>query len=259
MFIKLPLGIPSWIYGDMPLESLLQRAASFGLSWVELTLEPDADMFNIPVLLEAYDVKVASIMAPDVDLAHANKTEREKALHMYEHIIRHAKELEAPLVICRSKMGRTDYDEGAWARLANSLSHLAKQAPEQRLAFDILNRYESGLVNTVDEGLALLEAVNVPNLGLSMGAFHMNIEEQDGAGALVKAGKQLWHYRIADSNRGPIGTGHLKLGAHIWALQDELAYEGVVILEPVVRSRNLTTAQIRAQVDQAIENSQSWF
>ena len=46
-----------------------------------------------------------------------------------------------------------------------------------RCVLEPLNRYETDLIHTVDEGLALITQVGADNLGLLLDTFHMNIEE----------------------------------------------------------------------------------
>jgi len=58
----------------------------------------------------------------------------------------------------------------------------------------------------------------------------MNIEERDPAAALRTAGKHLWLYHCADSNRQGIGRGHTDSCAQMAAL-DDIGYAGPVIQE----------------------------
>ena len=72
-------------------------------------------------------------------------------------------------------MGR----RGRPARLADILRRAAELAAAcgVRLALEPLNRYEADLVNTAEEGLAFVEAVGHPALGLLLDTYHVNIEE----------------------------------------------------------------------------------
>lgn len=92
------------------------------------------------------------------------------------------------------------------------------------------NRYETGFVHTVDEGVALLEAVDVPSVLLQLDTFHMNIEEASIAGAVRRAGPRLAHVHLADSNRRAPGWGHLDFGPVVGALR-AVGYAGAIGLE----------------------------
>ncbi len=95
------------------------------------------------------------------------------------------------------------------------------------LCLEPLNRYETGLIHTVAEGLELLERVGAGNLGLLLDTFHMNIEEPDLAVAIRTAGERLFHFHVADSNRWYPGAGHVDFG-HLLVVMDEIGYTGYV-------------------------------
>ena len=72
-----------------------------------------------------------------------------------------------------------------------------------------INRYETTLVNTVAQGLELIDRVGAGNLGLLFDTFHANIEEPSLEDSLLAAGDRLFHVHVADSNRWYPGAGHL--------------------------------------------------
>jgi sugar phosphate isomerase/epimerase len=78
-----------------------------------------------------------------------------------------------------------------------------------RLALEPINRYETTLINTVTEGLALVERVGTGNLGLLLDTFHMNIEEPSIEDSIRTCGDRIFHFHVADSNRWYPGAGHL--------------------------------------------------
>ena len=83
-----------------------------------------------------------------------------------------------------------------------------------------LNRYETDIVCTVEEGLALVEEVGHSHLGLLLDTFHANIEEATFDVALAAAAQagRLWHVHIGDSNRLPPGCGHIDFAAIVRTL-----------------------------------------
>jgi len=103
----------------------------------------------------------------------------------------------------------------------------AAQPHGVRLALEPLNRYETGLIHTVADGLELLEQVGADNMGLLLDTFHMNIEERDLADAIRTAGEHMFHFHVADSNRWYPGAGHIDFGRLLAAL-DETGYTGYV-------------------------------
>jgi sugar phosphate isomerase/epimerase len=88
------------------------------------------------------------------------------------------------------------------------------------LVVEPINRYETDLVNTIGEALALLDWVAADNVGLLPDTFHMNIEESSIEASLRQAGTRIRHFHAADSNRRYPGAGHLDFKRILAALQD---------------------------------------
>ena len=101
-----------------------------------------------------------------------------------------------------------------------------------RLVLEPLNRYETDIVVDIAEGLALIEAVGCPNVGLLLDTFHANIEEPSLAGTLrqAMAAGRLWHVHLGDSNRLAPGMGHIDFGAIVGTLA-EIGYTGYLSAE----------------------------
>jgi sugar phosphate isomerase/epimerase len=93
-----------------------------------------------------------------------------------------------------------------------------------------LNRYEGNVLNTLEEGAELLRAIGAKRTTLLADLFHMNIEEADVAGAIRRAGAQVGHVQLADSNRRPAGQGHTDFAAVAAALR-EIGYRGYLSAE----------------------------
>ncbi len=94
----------------------------------------------------------------------------------------------------------------------------AAAAASVRLALEPINRYETTLINTVDEGLELLERVGADNLGLLLDTFHMNVEEPSMEESVRRSGARTFHFHVADSNRWHPGAGHLDFRSLLAAL-----------------------------------------
>ena len=94
-----------------------------------------------------------------------------------------------------------------------------------RLALEPLNRYETDLVHTADQGLELLEQVGADNLGLLLDTFHINIEEASIEANIHRCVGHIFHFHVADSNRWHPGAGQLDFGSILGALT-EIGYTG---------------------------------
>jgi D-psicose/D-tagatose/L-ribulose 3-epimerase len=92
------------------------------------------------------------------------------------------------------------------ARVLETAAAMAKQAG---LAFGIepVNRYETHLINTAAQGVAMIERVGAGNMFLHLDTYHMNIEEK-GVGNGILAGRDhLKYIHLSESDRGTPGAG----------------------------------------------------
>lgn len=94
-----------------------------------------------------------------------------------------------------------------------------------RIAFEPINRYETTLLNSVEESAAFIDRIGMENLGMLLDTFHMNIEEPSICDSIRKAGKRIFHVHYADSNRRYPGAGHLDFPLIIKSLK-EAGYKG---------------------------------
>jgi sugar phosphate isomerase/epimerase len=120
--------------------------------------------------------------------------------------------LGAPAIIgsMQGRSGDAVDREAALGLLTDALEDLGGHAGQYNvpLLYEPLNRYETDLANTVADGVALLETLSTRNVRLLADLFHMNIEEQDLAGAVRAGGRHVGHVHFVDSNRRAAGLGH---------------------------------------------------
>jgi len=120
----------------------------------------------------------------------------------------------------------------AYAWLVEALQRCSAAAAPHgvRLVLEPINRYETTLINNVDQGLTLIEAVGADNFGLLLDTFHMNIEEPKIGDSIRMAGSHIFHFHVADSNRWYPGAGHIDFGSVMATLHD-IGYAGYVSVE----------------------------
>jgi D-psicose/D-tagatose/L-ribulose 3-epimerase len=125
-----------------------------------------------------------------------------------------------------------DERRGTIERLTEALRPVVDYAGEHgvRLALEPLNRYETSLINTAEQGLDVVEAIDSPALGLLLDTYHMSIEEKSPADAIRLAGRHLYHVHTSGSDRGAPGADHIDWAAVAGALRD-VAYDGVLCIE----------------------------
>jgi len=110
--------------------------------------------------------------------------------------------------------------EQAQIWMYEAFSRCCEKASESgvRIAFEPINRYETSLLCSVDEGLDFIKKVGGDNLGMLLDAFHMNIEEPSIEDSIRMAGEKIFHFHYADSNRWYPGAGHLDFKSMLEAL-----------------------------------------
>ena len=129
-----------------------------------------------------------------------------------------------------------------WLVEALQACSAAAAAHGVRLALEPINRYETTLINTVSQGLALIERVGTDNFGLLLDTFHMNIEEPSIEESIRACGDRIFHFHVADSNRRYPGAGHLDFRRILETLFAS-GYEGYVSGEFMPHPDPNTSAQ----------------
>jgi D-psicose/D-tagatose/L-ribulose 3-epimerase len=124
-----------------------------------------------------------------------------------------------------------------YERAAEVLAEAARHAAERGVTIGLepINRYESYLVNTVDQALRLRELAGEPNIGVHLDTYHMNIEEDDFYAPTVSAVPHLVHVHLSESHRGIPGRGTVDWDAVFRGLADG-GYDGMVGLESFVEA-----------------------
>lgn len=113
-----------------------------------------------------------------------------------------------------------------------AMQRLADYAADKGINIDleVVNRYETNIMNTGIEGLAFLDEVNRPNAFLHLDTYHMNIEEDGMQKSVLAAGDRLGYVHIGESHRGYLGTGNVDFDSFFSALK-KINYKGPITFE----------------------------
>ena len=95
---------------------------------------------------------------------------------------------------------------------------------------EVVNRYETNIMNTGIEGLKFLEQVNRPNAYVHLDTYHMNIEEDGMEKSVIACGDHLGYVHIGESHRGYLGTGNVDFDTFFAALK-KINYSGPIAFE----------------------------
>jgi D-psicose/D-tagatose/L-ribulose 3-epimerase len=125
--------------------------------------------------------------------------------------------------------GATDEE---WKRSVDHLHRVAEYAATANviLAEEVVNRFELYHVNTLDQGIRLVDEVGHPNCRIHLDTFHAHIEEKNTAAAIRRAGGRIAHVHISENDRGVPGTGSVAWGPTFDALR-EVGYDGWLTVE----------------------------
>jgi len=241
-------SISNWIYATEDLEKSLQRLAKYKYDAVELEGEPDKEKYEpkkVKKMLQQYGLEVSSIAGMYLwkeeikrDLASSDKKIREQTIAYLIKCIDYARLISAKLVIvvpaAVSKLAPSLSKKEDWKNSVKAVQEVAKYAEKKDilLAIEPINRYETYLVNSVQDALGYSREINSSHVKIMADTFHMNIEERDIPEAIRIAGNNLINVHIADSNRCSVGRGHTNFKALIKALK-EINYQYALTLEPL--------------------------
>lgn len=231
------IGINTWAWvsplTDEGLARLAPRIKAWGFDAIELPLQGrgDWDPARAGELLAGLELTptVCAGLTPDHDLLVEDDETIARTQDFVRHCVWAARQVRAAVVAgpLYAPAGRTWLlDQAARratvARLVERLRPLGDHAAEHgvTLALEPLNRFETSLINTVEQALEVVDGVT--GLGLALDTFHLNIEERNVAAAIRAAGAHLVHMQVCGNDRGAPGGDHID-----WpALFDALARIG---------------------------------
>jgi D-psicose/D-tagatose/L-ribulose 3-epimerase len=239
------IGANTWIWTspltDTSAGDLLRRIAAMGFDAVELPLENAGDL-TVPVVAEVLagtglTPYVVGAMAPWRDLvdpscAAATQDYLRDCIDFAAGI--GAGSVCGPFYASTGRVWRMGADERrtAYAAVREHLAPVVEHALDRgvRLGIEPLNRYETSLVNTVDQALTAFEPLLGDALGLALDSYHLNIEERSSADAIRTAGEHLVHVQVCGSDRGAPGGDQTDWPAFVAAL-DGVGYAGPLNIE----------------------------
>jgi D-psicose/D-tagatose/L-ribulose 3-epimerase len=98
------------------------------------------------------------------------------------------------------------------------------------LGLEPVNRYESNLVNTAADAVALIKDIGSSNIVVHLDTYHMNIEEADLSSAVEAASDYLGYVHVGENHRGYLGSGSIDFQTFFRALH-AARYEGIITFE----------------------------
>jgi D-psicose/D-tagatose/L-ribulose 3-epimerase len=246
------LSMIHWMRQE-PLETTVARMAASGYDSLEINGEPDQyDTGEVRDILERHGIElwgsVTLMEHGGRDMVHPDRYVRIATQQYLKDTIQLIADLGGQVLCCvPSTIGKTQpltelLTEWNWC--VDGLRAAGEFAGERgvRIAVEPITRFETYLLNRAEQALAMVEDVDLPNVGVCLDTYHMNQEEQDPLAAIRAVGPRMVDFHVADSNRRPPGQGAIDWEPILRAL-DEIEYDGHLTAEvdpPRDRSR-LTT------------------
>jgi len=238
------LGIHSfvWTGGQTQdgLEMALEKSAEHGYRCIEFAyLRPELfDLDRLAQKAQSLDITIGVTMGlpvdKDVSSEDPDKVKAGKAML--------ADAVKAVRDIGGDKLGgilysaHTKYNSQPTAQgwknsveTINATGDIAKAAGVD-LTLELVNRFETNLLNTTAQGLKFLRDCDNDHVTLHMDTFHMQIEEADLAAAIRLAGDKIGYFHIGESNRGYLGDGTIVWEPIFDALLD-IGYANDIVFE----------------------------
>jgi D-psicose/D-tagatose/L-ribulose 3-epimerase len=253
-----PIGVISMFWARPFTDAhlpLFWRARKAGMDFVELLVPEEGELTLAAAAAAARQAGLRIELAARVnltrDLASADEAAREAGIRYLEYCVDVAAALGArivggplygaPLVFAGRAPAPVSDDERKRRidRVVSGLKRAAQRAAAAgvMLAVEPLNRFETDFCITTENGIELVDRVDMPGAGLMLDTFHMNMEDAAIGQAIRAAGKRLVHFQANENNRDFVGAGHIPWPDVARALAD-IGYGGPITLEPFRRDEH---------------------
>lgn len=261
------IGLCTWIFGHQRHHEIAAVAAELGCDGVELHVAIDSqDAAALRRLYRSHGLRILSMTPENVDLAHRDPQQGQRAEAYYGRLLRFAAELEAPAITLHEVVGRGRWQDSQsleWERLLRACQRLACQAEQLQvdLLLEPLRPPLVSQIQTAAAALRLCEAVGSPRLRIVLDSFHLDAAEADPVQAIHQCGSRLGAMQLADRQRQALGVGGIDLASYGQALA-AIGFRGPWILECAVglNSPSLQPCPVdQAALRSALRTSLFWL
>lgn len=238
------LGIHSFVWTggqtQQGLEDALEKSAQHGYRTIEFAyLRPELfDLDRLARKAQSLDMEIGVTMglprdkdvsSTDADTVKAGKLMLADAVRAVRDI--GGNKLGGILYSAHTKYDRQPTPDG-WKNSVEAIAETAEIASDAGvdIVLEVVNRFESNLLNTTAQGLKFLDETGRDDVRLHLDTFHMNIEEANPAAAIRLAGDKLGYFHIGESNRGYLGDGVIDFDRIFDALFD-IEYQRDIVFE----------------------------
>lgn len=256
----------------------MQQIGCHGLVWTgtfdsagfdraaRMTLEAGFDLLELPLLdpysfdlaaakstLANYDVAISASLgqSPATDISSEDAAIVAAGEDKLNRAVDILAELDAKYFVGVLYSQLAKYPGPATERgRANSMAVISRVADRAqqagiRLGLEVVNRYETNIMNTAKQALAYLDELGHDNVGVHLDTYHMNIEESDMFLPVLAASNRLCYVHIGESHRGYLGSGTVDFDSFFRAL-NHIGYTGPITFE------SFSTAVVNEELSRAL-------
>jgi Sugar phosphate isomerases/epimerases len=238
------IGVHSFVWSagssKDELESAMVRSHELGFDLIEFSyIDPSqVDVKWLAARLQdlKLDVAISMGLPPEGDISSDDASTVAHGTEILKTAIALTRDLGGTKLagILSSAHGKQEaaLTRKGWDTSVTTFAKVADYAREAcvTLNLEVVNRFESNMLNTAAQGMAYIADVGASNVFLHLDTFHMNIEEADVGLAIRHAADKIGYVHIGESHRGYLGTGNIDFAAIFDALvaigwQDYVTFE----------------------------------
>lgn len=218
----------------------LRKSAEHGYRTIEFAyLRPEKfDLDRLAKLAQSLDVEIGVTMGLplDADVSSEDPAAVKGGKAMLADAVRAVRDiggnkLGGILYSAHTKYARQPTKRG-WDNSVAAIAETGEigKAAGVDIVLEVVNRFETNLLNTTAQGLKFIEDTGSDHVRLHLDTFHMNIEEANPAAAIRLAGDKIGYFHIGESNRGYLGDGVIDFDSIFDALLD-IDYKRDIVFE----------------------------
>lgn len=226
------IGVHSFVWSagssQGELEKALEYTHQLGYKLIEFSyLDPrqvDVKWLSGRLGELGLDVAISMGLPPEGDISSADPAIVTHGVDILDRAVALVRDLGGTKLagILSSAHGKQEHSlsRKGWDTSVAALSKVAERAKAAgvTLNLEIVNRFESNMLNTAAQGMAYIRDTGASNVLLHLDTFHMNIEEADVGLAIRHAADKIGYLHIGESHRGYLGTGTIDFTAIFDAL-----------------------------------------
>jgi len=218
----------------------IEQTAAIGYDFIEASA-PDPDAFDVDFTRRQLEkngigINLSLGLDADTDISSGNPEKAARGKKRLEDAVRVCRDLGGNFVggILHSAFQKNvvPVTAAGVAMSAAIMGEVAEMAARSdiTLGMEVVNRYESNLLNTASQGVEYCRRVGAGNVKVHLDTYHMNIEESDIGGAIRETAGDLGYFHVGDSHRGYMGSGSIDF-SEVFRSLAAIGYAGPIAFE----------------------------